>query len=136
MAIQDDAIQDDPLEDLMSVEKAVKIIPSRPHTGTVIRWSTRGVGGVKLQTVRVGGRRFVSRRALMEFVSALTEKVDGGIASVATKSSRRRNIEAAERELDSRLTAKSGRSARGRIAGPFQQTKTANTDDTSGRARS
>lgn len=41
------------------------------HNSTVWRWATSGVSGVKLETFRKGGRRFVCRRALEEFDRAL-----------------------------------------------------------------
>lgn len=93
----------DPLEELMLVTKAIQILPFRTHPSTLIRWSKRGVGGVKLETVRVGGRRLVSRRALMDFINTLTKAVDGDVASAPTQSTRRRSIDAAERELESRI---------------------------------
>lgn len=42
------------------------------HTSTALRWVLRGVGGVKLEAVRVGGRWVTSEEALARFVDAQT----------------------------------------------------------------
>jgi hypothetical protein len=42
---------------------------------TIHRWIVRGVRGVKLSSVRIGGRRYVTARALSEFLAA-AEQVD------------------------------------------------------------
>jgi hypothetical protein len=48
--------------------------PRPPHVGTFIRWALQGVGRkrTKLETVKIGGRRYTSRAALVRFVAALT----------------------------------------------------------------
>ena len=42
-----------------SFPEAAKRLPSRPHISTWHRWRTRGVHGIKLATVKIGGRRMV-----------------------------------------------------------------------------
>lgn len=44
---------------------------NRIHISTVYRWVSRGIDGVRLETYRIGGRRYVHRRALEEFDRAL-----------------------------------------------------------------
>lgn len=44
------------------------------HLSTAWRWATHGVGGARLATYRIGGRRFVHRRALEEFDRALNNQ--------------------------------------------------------------
>lgn len=46
---------------------------TRPHIATVHRHRLRGVRGVKLETLIVGGRRYTSREAIGRFVAALNE---------------------------------------------------------------
>jgi Protein of unknown function (DUF1580) len=44
----------------------------RVHLSTIIRWKDRGVQGVRLEAVRLGGRWVTSREALARFVSGVT----------------------------------------------------------------
>jgi len=43
-------------ETLLSLLDAAKQLPGRPHVSTLYRWRIRGVRGVRLETVLVGGR--------------------------------------------------------------------------------
>lgn len=61
-------------QELLSFSDVAAAIPSRMrgrklHYATVWRWASRGVRGVKLETVTVGGARYVTRAALQEFIS-------------------------------------------------------------------
>jgi hypothetical protein len=42
---------------------------------TIYRWIFRGVRGTRLRSVRIGGRRYITERALSDFLSA-AERVD------------------------------------------------------------
>jgi hypothetical protein len=42
------------------------------HPRTLYRWATRGLGGVRLEVIRVGGRTCSSYEALQRFVDALS----------------------------------------------------------------
>src|SRR5262245_36421156 len=42
------------------------------HLSTVVRWKDRGVRGVRLEAVRLGGRWVTSREALARFVARVT----------------------------------------------------------------
>lgn len=55
-------------ERLCRLIEALQDIPGQPHLSTVIRWSRQGVGGVKLETLLIGGRRFTSREAVTRFI--------------------------------------------------------------------
>ena len=55
-------------EKLLSVNEAAKVIPGRPHLSTVWRWISYGVGGVRLETVQIGGRRYTSFEAIERFI--------------------------------------------------------------------
>ena len=63
-------------EDVVSVSEArgeiASITNKRPDKATIIRWFKRGVGGVKLEHVRLGNQYFTSRQALTRFIEART----------------------------------------------------------------
>ena len=63
-------------DDLFPLTKASRHFPAPhpPHVATIIRWALRGVGKdrIKLETVKIGGRRYTSRAALERFVARLT----------------------------------------------------------------
>ena len=62
-------------ETLIGFAEAAKHLPrspaGRPATQTAARWSLVGLHGVRLEAVRVGGRRYTSREACRWFVAAL-----------------------------------------------------------------
>ena len=47
------------------------------HVCTVHRWRLRGVKGIKLETTRVGGRRYTTAEWLDRFHAAVTAAADG-----------------------------------------------------------
>jgi Protein of unknown function (DUF1580) len=47
---------------------------SRKHVATIWRWALRGVKGEKLETILIGGQRYVSRAALASFVEKLNSE--------------------------------------------------------------
>jgi hypothetical protein len=55
------------------LNEAAKQIPGRPHLSSLHRWANRGVRGVKLETVRVGNRRFVTQEAIDRFLAELNK---------------------------------------------------------------
>lgn len=64
----------EPFDDLLPLPKAAKILPENSNgksisTQTLRRWGSRGSRGVFLELTFVGGRVYVSRRALADFVS-------------------------------------------------------------------
>jgi len=92
------------VEYLISLSAAAKELPGRGarrgvHTITLWRWSKRGIRGVKLETVLVGGIRCTSREAMARFFERTTAAADGQPIPSATASERRRALQAAEREL-------------------------------------
>jgi len=72
----------DPLHDeLITLKEVAAMVPGlcggRMNPQTVYRWATRGVRGVKLETVMVGGRRLTSREAVRQFIETLTAAQNG-----------------------------------------------------------
>ena len=61
-------------ETLLLPAQAAQAAPSRPHAATIVRWMLTGVaGGLKLESVKVGGRRYTSREALERFIERCTD---------------------------------------------------------------
>lgn len=89
-------------ERLISFNQAASFLPvgRRPSAATWWRWSTKGVRGVRLETLLIGGRRMTSREALLRFVAA-SNADDGGSARSAppTPIKRAAAIRSAERAL-------------------------------------
>lgn len=63
-------------EDLIPLGQVPRHIlaPRPPHISTVLRWVLHGVGtpAIRLATVKVGGRRYTTQRAIDDFVAATT----------------------------------------------------------------
>lgn len=69
-------------EDILSLSEARKelqqLTRKRPDKATLTRWIHRGIGGTKLEAVRLGGTQlFTSRQALTRFIEARTAKSVG-----------------------------------------------------------
>ena len=65
-------------EELISLRDAAKALPPRregksAHPITLARWATRGLWGVNLEVLRIGGTVYTTREALQRFFEALTE---------------------------------------------------------------
>lgn len=88
-------------ERVLTLTKAAGILPhrrrgSRPHVATLYRWAQRGLRGVRLETLRVGGTLCTSVEALQRFFDALGDDP----ASAATTPRREGQIRSAERVLE------------------------------------
>ena len=64
-------------ETIIFLQDVPRLMPRTPrgrpiHLCTVVRWKDRGLRGVKLEAVRLGGRWVTSREALERFVARLT----------------------------------------------------------------
>ena len=83
-------------ERTVPLNKAPQFVPGHPHLSTIWRWYLRGVRGVKLETLVVGGRRFTSVEAIERFCERLSRPaaVRGALHAEATTST------AVEKELD------------------------------------
>jgi len=88
---------------LVPISQALAMFPGRrPHISTVWRWGQKGVRGVKLEIVRVGGRAYVSLGAIDRFVSATSAGVTAtGRRPNELPAQRRASIAAARAHLDS-----------------------------------
>ena len=86
-------------EHLLTFPQAAKRLPGHPHLSTLHRWRLHGVRGTRLETCRIGGKRFTSREALERFALATTAAADGEPVPCRTPRQRERAIERAVREL-------------------------------------
>ena len=60
-------------EVLISLTEAASCTPSRPTVRTLWRWASKGVAGVRLQTLKIGGRTYTSRPAIERFLLRLND---------------------------------------------------------------
>ena len=72
-------------ETLISLTNAAKEF--KRHVNTFHRWHLKGISGVRLETIKLGGIRMTSREAIRRFIAATTAadrdggQFDGGNAS-------------------------------------------------------
>ncbi len=63
-------------EDVLTLQDArsdlKKITGRRPDKTTIYRWCLKGVGGTKLEHIRLGDRILTSRQALTRFIESRT----------------------------------------------------------------
>src|SRR5262245_4075347 len=92
-------------EQLLTLSAAAREIPGPSgrglHVSTLWRWMQRGVRGIRLETVMIGGIRYTSREALERFIAATTAAADGTAPRIRTPLQRQRAIDAANKELES-----------------------------------
>ena len=58
---------------LIDLKELAKCLPGRPHLSTVYRWTGPGLNGVRLETVKFGGRRFTTRELVLRFAASLSD---------------------------------------------------------------
>jgi hypothetical protein len=85
-------------ETIFPVSEAPEYIPGHPSKGSCWRWVLKGVGGVKLESAVIGGKRFTSHEAIQRFVDRRTAAADGDPAPSLTSRQREREISRAEKE--------------------------------------
>ena len=86
-------------ESTVSFAAAPAIIPGRPHISQVYRWASRGLRGIRLEWVQVGGQRYTSREAIQRFISRLTAAAGGEAAPTPPPARRQAEVSRAESEL-------------------------------------
>jgi hypothetical protein len=92
---------------MADVPKEVQWLPRRGdgrriHLSTLYRWEQRGLRGVRLETIQLGGTRCTSEAALLRFFEALGQvtAAAGRAAEPTPARGRRPGFEQAERLLD------------------------------------
>lgn len=81
-------------ETIIPLCKAAKLLPSARcphgvHVATLHRWIRRGVRGVRLEWIRIGGTTCTSEEALGRFFAALSTTTDNANAAPAGSRSER-----------------------------------------------
>ena len=66
-------------EDVIALSQVRNFLPKieggkRPHASTIWRWSLRGIGGVKLETAKIGSQIVTSKQAVTRFIAATTDQ--------------------------------------------------------------
>ena len=90
------------LEQPMPLADAAKNVRTRPVSrATIYRWAQSGIGGVVLETIRVGGSRCTTREALQRFFEELSKPKKTGLRKRTAKQ-RLAASRAAERRLINR----------------------------------
>ena len=91
-------------ETLIPIRDVPRRLPPRPtgkrvHISAVYRWIARGVHGISLDSIKVGGSTYTSVEALQRFADELNGTNHGQYPSPKITVTRRRQIERAEHEV-------------------------------------
>ncbi len=94
-------------ETLIALRDAPKHLPARPggkrlHISAVYRWITKGVAGIVLEAVRVGGTTYTSLEALQRFADRLSHPAQR-VAVPVPMTARRSARQGAQRALEIEL---------------------------------
>jgi hypothetical protein len=90
---------------LVPLRDVPKLLPPRPngkriHISACYRWITRGVRGVTLEVVKIGGSTYTSLEAISRFAAALAPQTNGhSTPAPITSRSRQRRIDQAAYRL-------------------------------------
>lgn len=71
---------------------------NRIHPSTVHRWIKRGVRGIQLETIRIGGRRYTSVEAIHRFIEATSKHDQVRVAEANQQTSN--NVRRRQRAAD------------------------------------
>ena len=91
------------VEKLLTFSEVASILPRRRRgrktaVTTIYRWASRGLHGVRLETIQVGGSLCTSREALQRFFQQL-DRSSASAAAPARVKEAKEQATAAEREL-------------------------------------
>lgn len=107
-------------ETLLSVAEVPRRLPSRPggrrvHISAVYRWIRRGVRGVRLEAIRVGGTMYTSVEALERFAQRLSTDLSNCVEPHQEDSGGRRGrLEAVTHRLNQMLGEPQNAASQGR----------------------
>lgn len=93
-------------EKLIPVREVPKLLPPRPtgkrvHVSAVYRWIQRGVRGVRLETITIGGTTYTSTEALQRFADQRSNSIaDSSPPSVPTTAARQKQIDRAAKQVE------------------------------------
>lgn len=86
-------------EHLVTFSELARSLPRRRgdrpvHVATIHRWRSRGLKGIRLEAIRIGGAWHSSREAFSRFADRLTAQVEAAEATLPATTSRRSHTEA------------------------------------------
>ena len=95
-------------EELVPVRDVPKHLPPRPtgkrvHISAVYRWLLRGIRGVRLESLKIGGTTYTSKEALQRFADQLSSPTRDPGTTPATTLTRKKQIDRAARQVDAIL---------------------------------
>ena len=90
-------------EELLLIRDVPGFLPPRPngkrvHVSAIYRWLAKGVRGMKLEAIKLGGSTYTSREALQRFAERQSRPAESTALEPACGLARQREIERAERE--------------------------------------
>ena len=86
-------------DSLLTLAEAAAAMRRPVHVSTLHRWRLRGVRGIKLETVLVGGNRFTTMSAVQRFSEAVTAAAEDRTGTLRESAARSRAVHAAEEQL-------------------------------------
>ncbi len=87
-----DATVDD-LVELKAVPKLLqRQLGKRLNLATLYRWQSRGIAGIRLETVSIGSKRFTTRQALNAFFAQSTLAKSGKLSTATAEGIKRAKI--------------------------------------------
>ena len=97
-------------ETLIPIREAPRHLPKRPngkriHISACYRWISRGVRGVRLDSIKIGGSTYTSIEALQRFANRLSGRSNASRPRVEVSPSRQQEIDLASEQLKSQLAS-------------------------------
>lgn len=107
-------------EQLIPLRDVPRHLPLRPrgplHVSAVYRWILRGIRGVRLESIRIGGTAYTSLEALQRFGDRLSSPGAVGVNhEIRPNKSRQKQIAAAAKAVDEILAGRTGRQDQNKI---------------------
>ena len=95
-------------EQLVRISDVPKHLPPRPtgkrvHISAVYRWLLRGIRGVRLESLKIGGTTYTSKEALQRFADRLTGPPADPDTTSATTLTRQKQIDRAAKQVEAIL---------------------------------
>lgn len=120
-------------EQLIPIRDVPRHVPARPngkkvHISACYRWVSRGVKGVRLDAIRIGGTTYTSLEALQRFADQLSTPLTPGTADAKPPLAREKQIDRVARALEELL-----KPSRGQVdAGPASVRKSVERESAQG----
>ena len=95
-------------EELVPIRDVPKHLPPRPtgkrvHVSAVYRWLLRGIRGIRLESLKIGGTTYTSKEALQRFADQLSSPTHESSTTPATTLTRKRQIDRAAKQVEAIL---------------------------------